>query len=142
MAAVLFTIPESWHLMQEPDGVYTPLVAEFLLLLFGFIGASALNFVVVIPLCLVLRRKRRGLLAGLGLSLLLAVLGSTVGFAYEIFGIKDSILHPDYFFPLFLPIFVMSLSSFYYLTTSPKVKRAAAEVPAGADASPPEQASD
>jgi len=53
-AAILFTIPESWQLMQRPDSSYIPVVFEMLLLLFGDVFVVAHTSRIVVPLIVVL----------------------------------------------------------------------------------------
>lgn len=95
-AAILFTIPQSWELMHRPDSNYIPLLFEVLLLLFGYIAAAIANTVIIVPLCLLLKRKTSNFLAGLVLAFFVALIGTTVAYAFEIFNYRSSILHPDY----------------------------------------------
>jgi len=115
-AAILFTIPESWQLMQRPDSSYIPVVFELLLLLFGYVAAAIANAVIIIPLGLLVRMKTSSLFAGILLASAVALIGTTVAYAFEIFDYQSSILHPDYLYPLLIPLFFMTLTSFFFLT--------------------------
>jgi hypothetical protein len=117
-AAILFTIPQSWELMHRTDSDYIPLAFEVLLLLFSYIAAAIANTIVIVPLCLLVKMKTSNLLAGLVLAFFVALTGTTVAYAFEIFDYRPSILHPDYLFPLLIPLFVMSTCSFFLLTRS------------------------
>lgn len=115
-AAVLFAIPEAWQLMQRPDSIYIPVVFELLLLLFGYVAAAIVNALIIIPLGLLVRLKTFSLVAGLILASTVALIGTTVAYAFEIFDYQSSILHPDYLYPLLIPLFVMTFASFFFLT--------------------------
>ena len=117
-AAILFTIPQSWELMHRSDSNYIPLLFEVLLLLFGYLAAAFANSLVIVPLCLLVKMKTSNLLAGIVLAFFVALIGTTVAYAFEIFDYKSSILHPDYLYPLLIPLFVMTFSSFFLLTRS------------------------
>ncbi|MBT5484706.1 MAG: hypothetical protein HOH14_02150 [Gammaproteobacteria bacterium] len=117
-AAILFTIPQSWELMHRPDSDYIPLVFEVLLLLFAYLAAAIANTLVIVPLCLLVKMKTSNLLAGLMLAFVVAFIGTTVAYAFEIFNYRSSILHPDYLYPLLIPLFVMTCCSFFLLTRS------------------------
>jgi len=115
-AAILFTIPQSWELMHNPDSNYIPLVFEVLLLLFAYLAAAIANTIVIVPLCILVKMKTSNLLAGLVLAFFVALIGTTVAYAFEIFDYRPSILHPDYLYPLLIPLFVMTSCSFFLLT--------------------------
>lgn len=115
-AALLFTIPEAWELIRNPPAEYIPVVYELLMLLFGYIAAFVINLVIILPLAMLLRLKSSGIMAGFFLSLGIALTGTTVAYAFEIFEYQSSILHPAYLFPLLIPLFVMSLMTFFFLT--------------------------
>ena len=115
-AAILFTIPEAIQLMQRPDSIYIPVVFELLLLLFGYVAAFIINGVIVLPLCVLVALKYDNLFAGVILAVVIAVLGTTVAYAFEIFDYESSILHPDYLYPLLIPLFVLSCATFFFLT--------------------------
>ena len=115
-AAILFTIPEAWQLMQRPDSSYIPVVFELLLLLFGYVAAAIVNALIIIPLSLLVRMKTSSLVAGVLLATAVALIGTTVAYAFEIFGYQSSILHPDYLYPLLIPLFFMTFTSFFFLT--------------------------
>lgn len=115
-AALLFTIPEAWELIRNPSAEYIPVVYELLLFLFGYIAAFVINLVIVLPLAMLLRLKSSSILAGFMLSLSIAFIGTTVAYAFEIFEYQSSILHPAYLYPLLIPLFVMSLMTFFFLT--------------------------
>jgi len=115
-AAILFTIPMSWQLMHRPDSIYIPVVFEILLLLFSYLAAAIANGLIIIPLCLLVRMKTSTLLAGLILACAVALIGTTVAYAFEIFDYRTSILHPDYLYPLLIPLFFLTFTSFILLT--------------------------
>jgi hypothetical protein len=62
------------------------------------------------------RLKTFSLVAGLILASTVALIGTTVAYAFEIFDYQSSILHPDYLYPLLIPLFVMTFASFFFLT--------------------------
>ncbi len=116
VAAVLLTIPLSWELMHRPDSAYIPVVFEVLLLLFGYMVAAIANGVIIVPLCLLARMKTSNLLAGVVLAFIVALTGTTVAYAFEIFDYRSSIFHPDYLYPVLIPLFVMTGVSFFLVT--------------------------
>jgi cytochrome c biogenesis factor len=124
-AAVLFTIPESVELMAQEDGPYIPVVFELMLLVLGYIVGGIINAIIIIPACLMLRVKSSNLILGLILSLCIALIGTTIPYAYDLFGIRSSILDPAYLFPLFIPLTVTSFVSFFLLTRNPVLSKAA-----------------
>lgn len=124
-AAILFTIPMSWQLMHQPDSMYIPVVFEILLLLFSYLAAAIGNGLIIIPLCLLVKIKTSNLLARLVLASAVALIGTTVAYAFEIFDYRSSILHPDYLYPLLIPLFFLTLTSFFLLTRSQSISATA-----------------
>ncbi|MGA0935706.1 MAG: hypothetical protein ACO3R5_11325 [Pseudohongiellaceae bacterium] len=129
VAALLFAGPQAWQQIQSPPPGYIPVVYEALLLISGYLAAAAVNTIVIVPVCLLVRLKTLNLVAGLALALLVALIVTTIAYAYEIFGYQSSILHPEYLYPLFLPLLVLTVLSFWFVTR-----------PVTAASPPPEQA--
>ena len=121
VAAILFTIPEAWQLMHRPDSNYIPVVFEVLLLLFAYVAAFVINGVVIYPLALLVQMKSSNLIAGIVLGIFVALVGTTIAYAFEIFAYQTSILHPAYLYPLLIPLFVMSVLTFFLLTRAAAV---------------------
>ena len=123
VTAMLFTLGAAWQLLNRDEGSYIPVVYELLVLVFGYLAAAVINLVVIIPLSCLVRLKTGNILAGIGLALLLALVGTTVAYAYEIFDYRSSILHPVYLYPLFIPLFAMTLLSFLFLARAGKSRQ-------------------
>lgn len=126
IAALCFAIPEAWQQIQAPPPGYIPVVYEVLLLVFGYLAAAVGNAVVIVPLCLLVRLKTRSILAGLVLAFVVALVVTTVAYAFEIFAYQSSIFHPAYLYPVFLPVMVLSLLSFWFLSRPASVLPGAA----------------
>ncbi len=124
-AAILFTIPMSWQLMHQAESMYIPVVFELLLLFFGYLAAAIANGLIIIPLCMLVRMKTSNLLAGLILASAVALIGTTVAYAFEIFDYRASILHADYLYPLLIPLFFLTFASFFLLTRTQSMSTAA-----------------
>lgn len=139
IAALLFTIPEAWQLMHRPDSNYIPVVFEVLLLLFSYVAGFVINGIIIFPLTLLVKMKSSNLFAGIVLGFFIAVVGTTVAYAFEIFAYQTSILHPAYLYPLLIPLFVMSMLTFFLVTrtaavsATPASKQESSE-PASSDA--------
>lgn len=118
MAALVFTIPEAWQQINEPGPGYVPVINELLLLIFGYLAAAIGNVVIIVPLCMLVRLKSPNLLAGLVLGFFVALTITTFAYAFEVFDYQTSIFHPAYLYPLFIPLFVLTVLSFYFLTRS------------------------
>lgn len=116
IAALAFAIPEAWRQVNDPGPGYIPVINELLLLVFGYLAAFAGNAVVIIPLCLLVRLKSSNPLAGLLFGLFVALVVTTVAYAFEIFDYQPSIFHPAYLYPLFIPLFILTVLSFFFLT--------------------------
>ncbi len=114
-AAVFFTFAASLLLLQRNEAEYVPVIYELLLFVLCYLLAAVLNFIFVIPLCVVLKKTGKGVLAGVTSAFLLALIVTTVAYAWEIFGYESSILHPVYFFPVFIPVLLLGLSSYFYI---------------------------
>lgn len=127
IAALFFAVPEAWQQIVAPGPGYVPVVNEALLLLFGYLVAVTGNALVIVPLCLLVRMKTRWLPAGVVLGLLLALIITTVAYAFEIFDYQSSIFHPAYLYPLFIPLFVLTVLSFYFLGRPVRVAARAAK---------------
>jgi len=121
VAALVFAGPEGWEQFNNPGPGYIPVINELLLLLFGYLAAAAGNAVVVIPLCLLVRLKTRNLLAGILLGFFVALIVTTIAYAFEIFDYQTSIFHPAYLYPLFIPLFLLTSLSFFFLTRTAPV---------------------
>ncbi|MEX2366925.1 MAG: hypothetical protein WD601_09980 [Pseudohongiellaceae bacterium] len=115
LAAILFTVPKSWQLINQAESTYIPVIFELLLLVLGYLVALVINVVLVIPVNLAVQQKTRNLMAGIVVALFLALVGTTVAYAYEIFGYRASILEPEYLYPLFIPLALMSMFAFWLL---------------------------
>ena len=115
-SALLFSVPQALEIMAQPPASYVPVVYELLLLVFSYAAALAVNAVLVLPLAwLLLRLCQTGIVGGLVFSLLLALTGDIVGYAFEIFDYQPSIFHPAYLYTLFLPLLVLALAGFFLL---------------------------
>lgn len=115
VAALVFTVPEAWQQINSPGPGYVPVLNELLLLVFGYLAAALGNAVVIVPLCLLVRLKTPGPIAGLVLGLSVAFIVTTVAYAFEIFDYQTSIFHPAYLYPLFIPLFLLTVLSFFFL---------------------------
>lgn len=126
IAAIVFAVPEAWQQIQDPGLGYVPVVNELLLLVFGYLAALAGNAVVIVPLCLLVRLKTSNLFAGLVTAFIVALIVTTVAYAFEIFEYQPHIFHPAYLFPVFLPLFVLTTGSFFFLARAASFKSASA----------------
>jgi hypothetical protein len=130
IAAVVFAGPEAWQQIREPGPGYVPVLNELLLVLFGYLAAAVANAAMIVPLCMLVRLKSPGPIAGLVLAIFLALFVTTVAYAFEVFDYQTSILHPAYLYTLLIPLFLLTLLSFYFLDSSdpkPVVEKAAQE---------------
>ena len=116
IAALVFAIPEAWQQIQTPGPGYVPVLNELLLLVFGYLAAAIGNAVLIVPLCMLVRLKTPGILAGIVLAFVVALVVTTVAYAFEIFDYQTSIFHPAYLYTLFVPLFLLTLLSFYFLS--------------------------
>lgn len=115
VAALAFAVPEAWQQLNAPGPGYVPVLYEVLLLVFGYLAAAVGNAVVILPLCLLVRLKTPGFLAGLVLAFVVALSVTTVAYAFEIFDYQTSIFHPAYLYPLFIPLFLLTALTFFFL---------------------------
>lgn len=115
IAALVFAIPEAWRQINEPGPGYVPVINELLLLVFGYLLAVIVNTVVIAPLCLLVRLKSPGLFTGIVLGFFIAMIVTTVAYAFEVFDYQTSIFHPAYLYPLFIPLFVLTVLTFFFL---------------------------
>jgi len=114
-AALVFAVPEAWQQIQAPGPGYVPVLNELLLLVFGYLAASIGNAVLIVPFCMLVRLRTPGLLAGIILAFFTAFGVTTVAYAFEIFDYQTSIFHPAYLYTLLIPLFLLTLLSFYFL---------------------------
>jgi hypothetical protein len=114
-AAVAFVIPQSFQLMHRPDSIYIPVIFEALLFAIGYVVFGAINAVVITPLCTRLASRTSSRLAGLALAFAVAALGSYLVYAAGIFGHKSSIMHRAYLLGAYLPLFLTTAASFYFV---------------------------
>jgi hypothetical protein len=115
IAALAFAIPEAWQHIQAPGPGYVPILNEILLFVFGYLATAISNATLIVPLCLLARLKTPGLLVGIFLAFFTALFVTTVAYAFEIFDYQTSIFHPAYLYTLFVPLFLLTLVSFYFL---------------------------
>ncbi len=115
IAALAFAIPEALQHIQAPGPGYVPILNEILLFVFGYLAAAISNATLIVPLCLLARLKTPGLLAGIFFAFFTAIFVTTVAYAFEIFDYQTSIFHPAYLYTLFVPLFLLTLVSFYFL---------------------------
>lgn len=115
-AALVFAVPEGWRQLNAPGPGYVPVINELLLLVFGYLAAAIGNAVVIVPLCLLVRLKSANLFAGIILGFFIALIVTTIAYAFEIFDYQTSIFHPAYLYPLFIPLFILSFLSFFFVT--------------------------
>jgi len=116
IAALLFSIPQAWQMIQSPGESYVPVVYELLLFVFSYLAAMVVNLVLVLPLSWVLFRYRSSsVLTGVVFGLVLALLADIVAYAFEIFGYQDSIFHLVYLYRVFLPLLFLGFFTFFFL---------------------------
>lgn len=131
-AALVFAVPEAWQQISEPGPGYIPVVNEALLFLFGYLVAMVFNGIIVVPLGLLVRWRWANLFAGGLFGFFLALIVTTLAYAFEIFEYQSSIFHPAYLYPVFMPVLVLAWLSYFFLIQKP-----ADSAEKTADASPP-----
>lgn len=134
-AAILFTIPQAWQLVNDPGPDYVPVVYEALVLVFSWLAAALINIVIVVPLCwFLIRLKKSGLIAGIITGLVIALVGDTIAYAFEIFDYQSSIFNPAYLYPVFIPLLALSFLTFFFMTRMQPVPQKSVDAEEGQEA--------
>ena len=114
-AAVVFTFLESYQLMHRLDSIYVPVIFELVLFSVGYLAYSVINAIAIVPLCIGFASLTLSRMAGFILAIVVAVLVTFLAYSAELFGHKPSIMHRAYIFGTFVPIFLSSIASFYFI---------------------------
>jgi uncharacterized membrane protein YadS len=121
LAALAFTLPESFQLMTRPNSIYIPFVAEIPVFAISYIVLAILNAIVIVPMAKVLMSRTSSFFAGCTFAVVVSLVGICIIFAMEIFGHKSSILHRAYISGSLLPLLLLSAGTFYLPARVPDV---------------------
>lgn len=115
-AAGAFTIPVSIDSMTRPDSIWIPFITEIPIFIVSYILFFIVNIVSVVPLSKLVSARTYHRLSGFLFSVTIAIVGSYLLFLADFFN-KSTIFHSAYFFGSFLPLLVMTFSSYHYSAT-------------------------
>lgn len=115
LAAVVFTITQSYHMMHRPDTIYIPVIFEILFFGLGYVAYGVVNAIIIVPLSIGLTSFTQSRLVGFISAIAIAVFTTYLAYNFGFFGNKPTIMHEAYILGIFFPILLSAMVSFFFI---------------------------